>query len=310
MRSAFVETLCSLAEADERIFLLTGDLGFMALEPFQRRFPARFLNSGVAEQNMIGIASGLAQSGLIPFVYSIAPFAALRPFEFIRNGPVHHRLPVRIVGMGAGFDYGPAGPSHYGIEDVAVMRTLPGITVVIPADSPQTASALRETSSLPGPVYYSLGKSAAPPIPALEGRFELGRLQLLRRGPDLAILAMGSVSAEALAAADEMNREGVRASVAVLSNFYPDPDDAAAALLAHVPFAITVEAQSVSGGLGAFAATVIASRGLRCRLRVMGVHTPPDGTSGSPRDRLAKHGLTQAHIVAAARQALQGSVAC
>ena len=104
MRQAFVATLCDLAAADERIVLLTGDLGYMAMEPFRDRFPARFINAGVAEQNMIGLATGLAEAGLLPYAYSIATFAALRPFEFIRNGPVLHRLPVRIVGMGMGFE--------------------------------------------------------------------------------------------------------------------------------------------------------------------------------------------------------------
>src|SRR6185437_14353504 len=112
MRQAFIRTLCELAAEDDRIVLLTGDLGYMAMEPFRDRFPERFINAGVAEQNMIGIATGMAEAGLRPYAYSIATFAVLRPFEFIRNGPVLHNLPVRIVGMGGGFDYGPAGSTH------------------------------------------------------------------------------------------------------------------------------------------------------------------------------------------------------
>src|SRR5215467_3834565 len=130
----------------------------MVMEEFRTAFPSRFFNVGVAEQNMLGVATGLAEAGFIPFTYSIATFAALRPLEFIRNGPVSHRLPVRMVGMGAGFDYGHAGQSHYAVEDVAVMRTLPGLTIVIPADSAQTETALLRTWDLAGPVYYSLGK--------------------------------------------------------------------------------------------------------------------------------------------------------
>src|SRR5262245_38555337 len=109
MRRAFVTTLTELAARDPRILLLTGDLGYLALEPFVERFPGRFFNVGVAEQNMIAVATGLAEAGFLPFVYSIAPFAALRPYEFIRNGPVLHQLPVRVVGVGAGFDYGHNG---------------------------------------------------------------------------------------------------------------------------------------------------------------------------------------------------------
>src|ERR687884_1315702 len=105
MRKAFVQALVELAAQDSRILLLTGDLGYMALEPFAERFPGRFFNVGVAEQNLVGLATGLAEAGFVPFLYSIAPFASLRPYEFLRNGPVLHRLPVRVVGVGGGFDY-------------------------------------------------------------------------------------------------------------------------------------------------------------------------------------------------------------
>src|SRR5687768_14701485 len=173
----------------------------MAMEPFRERFPERFINAGVAEQNMIGLATGLAEAGLRPYAYSIATFAALRPFEFIRNGPVLHRLPVRIVGMGMGFEYGHAGPTHHAVEDIAVLRALPSLTIVAPADSAQAASAIADTARLDGPVYYSLGKDDRISVPGLNGRFALGRLQVVVEGADLAILSIGSVSVEASAAA-------------------------------------------------------------------------------------------------------------
>ena len=125
MRGAFVRTLMGLAERDPRILLLTGDLGYTVLEPFAERFPDRFFNVGVAEQNMVGLATGLAGAGFIPFVYSIVTFASLRAYEFIRNGPILHHLPVRIVGVGGGFEYGTAGATHHGLEDVGVMRIQP-----------------------------------------------------------------------------------------------------------------------------------------------------------------------------------------
>src|SRR5215831_18622294 len=136
MRKASVETLADIARSDERVVLLTGDLGFMVLEPFMKAFPERFLNAGVAEQNMVGMATGLAEAGYIPFVYSIVPFSVLRPFEFIRNGPIYHRLPVRVVGIGEGFDYGHNGFTHFALEDVGTMRIQPGITTMVPADCP------------------------------------------------------------------------------------------------------------------------------------------------------------------------------
>src|SRR5438093_3574694 len=141
MRRAFVNTLVELAESDPRILLLTGDLGYLALEPFSERFPDRFFNVGVAEQNMVGLATGLAEAGFIPFVYSIVTFASLRPYEFIRNGPILHQLPVRIVGVGGGFEYGPQGATHHGLEHVGVMRVQPGIAATARADYAQLACA-------------------------------------------------------------------------------------------------------------------------------------------------------------------------
>ena len=191
MRAAFIRTLCDLAAGDDRIVLLTGDLGFMALEPFRERFPARFFNVGVAEQNMIGMATGLAEAGLLPYAYSIATFASLRAFEFIRNGPVLHRFPVRVAGMGMGFEYGPAGPTHHAVEDIGALRTLPGLTIVIPADAAQAATAIRDTAGLGGPVYYSLGKDDSLSVAGLDGRFQLGRLETIGTGRDLAIVYHG-----------------------------------------------------------------------------------------------------------------------
>ena len=135
MRRAFVRSLIELAEQDERVVLLTGDLGFMVLEPFAERFPDRFINAGVAEQNMLGVATGLADGGMIPYVYSIATFATLRPYEFIRNGAALHRLPVRIVGVGGGLDYGQNGITHWALEDIGVLRIQPEMTVIAPADA-------------------------------------------------------------------------------------------------------------------------------------------------------------------------------
>src|SRR5919199_236251 len=154
MRLEFVKTLVEMAAEDARILLLTGDLGYLVLEPFRERFPERFFNVGVAEQNMVGLATGLAEAGFLPFTYSIATFASLRPYEFIRNGPILHQLPVRIVGVGGGFEYGHAGPTHHGLEDVGIMRVQPGITLISPADHEQARAAMLSTWDVPGPVYY------------------------------------------------------------------------------------------------------------------------------------------------------------
>jgi transketolase len=306
VRQAFIRTLCNLAARDERIVLLTGDLGYMVMEPFRERFPSRFINVGVAEQNMIGLATGMAEAGLRPYAYSIATFVSLRPLEFIRNGPVLHHLPVRIVGMGMGFDYGHAGPTHHALEDVAIMRTLPGLTVVVPADSVQAGNAIRETASLPGPVYYSLGKDDQLTIPAFDGHFELGRLDIVRHGKDVAILAMGSISVEAIAAAQDLAVQGIETSVALVSSFHPDPYHDTTEFLSRFSHVITVEAQTISGGLASFVGRVIATEGLSCRLRPLAIRTSPDGTSGNQAERWRKYGLDKASIFQEVRAAVRG----
>lgn len=304
MRQAFIATLCELAASDPRILLLTGDLGYMVMEPFRERFPDRFLNVGVAEQNMIGLATGLAESGFRPYAYSIATFAALRAFEFIRNGPVLQRLPVRVVGMGMGFEYGHAGPTHHAVEDIGALRTLPGLTIVAPADSLQAAAALRATADLPRPVYYSLGKDDRSVVRGLDGRFALERIEVVRRGDDLVIVALGSVAIEAVAAAERLSLAGVQAAVAIVSSFNPDPAADLAQLLAGFRHVISVEAQTISGSLGALVASVIASEGLRCRLRAIAVRSTPDGASGPQHERWRKHGLDCGSIVETALKAL------
>lgn len=304
MRQAFIRELCDLAASDPRVVLLTGDLGFMVMEPFRDRFPSRFLNAGVAEQNMIGVATGLAEAGLRPYVYSIGPFAALRTFEFIRNGPVLHGLPVRVVGMGAGFEYGHAGSTHYSLEDVATLRALPGLTIVAPADAAQATAAIRATAGLAGPVYYSLSKNDALTVPGLDGRFELGRLAVVDGGADVVIIASGPLCAEAAAAVALLEQSGIGATLAIVSSYHPDPEADVARLLSRFHTAVTVEAQAISGGLGAFVGSVIASLGLGCRLRALGVRRPPDGRSGSEADRLRHHGLDRAAIADEARRAL------
>jgi transketolase len=303
MRLAFAQTLAELAERDARILLLTGDLGYLALESFSEKFPDRFFNVGVAEQNMVGLATGLAADGFLPFLYSIATFAALRPYEFIRNGPVHHRLPVRIIGVGGGFEYGHAGATHYGLEDVAVMRTQPGITVIAPADYEQARTALLATWDVPGPVYYRIGKDDKTVIPGLDGRFELGRAQLVREGDDLLIITMGSIASEVIAAADALARHGVSCTVMIVASINPAPVDDLAEWLSRFPVALTVEAHYVNGGVGSLVSEVVAELGINCRIVRCGVKRTPDGVVGGQDYLHRVHGLSSERLVEAALRA-------
>ncbi len=303
MRRAFVETVLDLARRDPRIVLLTGDLGYQVLEPFMGEFPDRFFNVGVAEQNMIGVATGLAEGGLIPFVYSIASFSVLRPFEFVRNGPVLHRLPVRIVGVGGGFDYGVNGASHYGIEDVAVLRTQPGIHIVVPADHMQARRAIAATWEAPGCVYYRLGRDDKMTVPGLNGRFEPGKVEIVREGPDVGLMAMGPVASDVTAAADSLATLGVSATVAVAASIAPPPVDDIAALLARFSVMLTVEAHSPVGGLGSLVSELAAERETSCRIVRCGLTVPLDGVVGSEAFLQARHGLSRETLVARVLQA-------
>ena len=305
MRLAFVQTLAELAERDSRILLLTGDLGYLALESFSEKFPDRFFNVGVAEQNMVGLATGLAADGFLPFLYSIATFAALRPYEFIRNGPVHHRLPVRIIGVGGGFEYGHAGATHYGLEDVGVMRAQPGITVIAPADYEQARAALLATWDVPGPIYYRIGKDDKTIVPGLDGRFELGRAQLVREGDDLLIITMGSIASEVMAAADVLARQGIFCTVMIVASINPAPVDDLAEWLSRFPVALTVEAHYMNGGVGSLVSEVVAELGINCRIVRCGVKRTPDGVVGSQDYLHRVHGLSSERLVEAALRALQ-----
>jgi transketolase len=309
MRGTFIRTLVELAGVDQRILLLTGDLGYTVVEPFVERYPDRFFNVGVAEQNMVGVATGLAEDGFIPFVYSIAAFATLRPYEFIRNGPVLHQLPVRIVGVGGGFEYGTAGATHHALEDVGVLRIQPGLLVIAPADAEQASTALRATWDAPGPIYYRLGKDERTAVPGLHGRFHLGRADLVRDGRDLAIVTMGSVSVEAVAAAEALEAQGVSCAVVVVASVSPPPTDDLAAILAPYPAVLTVEAHYVVGGLGSLVSEVVAEHGIPCRVFRCGVTTGPNGLHGSERYFHAAHGLSSTALVQAALSARPLAVA-
>jgi transketolase len=299
MRREFVEGLVELAAQDDRIVLLTGDLGFAALEPFSERFRERFFNVGVAEQNMIGLATGLAEAGFTPYAYSISTFASMRGYEFIRNGPVLHDLPVRVVGTGEGADYSHNGVTHYALEDVALMRVQPGLTVVAPASSGQVVPLLRVVHAVPGPAYIRLSKATVS-VPGLPDEFALGRAQRIGTGHDVVLVAMGATAAAAVECAELVAQRGVHASVVVISSVAPAPVDDLVAMLSGVPLALSVEAHYINGGVGSLVAEVIAEAGLGCRLVRTGARSVPVGMSGSVsymQDRLGISGQRLADAV-------------
>ena len=304
MRATFVRTLVELAEEDERIVLLTGDLGFTVVEPFAERFPDRFFNVGVAEQNMVGVATGLAEAGRVPFAYSIATFATLRSYEFVRNGPVLHRLPVRIVGVGGGLEYGMNGLTHYALEDIAVMRAQPGMTVLAPADHEQARAALIASRDVPGPVYFRLGKNETQTVPGLDGRLRLGGVEQIGAGRDVAIVATGPIAHEAVAAVDLLEARGWHARLVVAACLSPAPTDALAGALRGTRLAVTVEAHYLPGGLGSLVSEIVAGAGLGCRVVRCGVADLPESV-GSETFMNEAHGLSAKAIARTAIEMLE-----
>lgn len=301
MRKAFVEALLELATEDDRVFLITGDLGWSVLEDFAARHPERFLNAGVAEANMAGLAAGLAQTGFIPFIYSIATFSSMRCYEQVRNGALLHRLPVRVVGIGGGYAYGHAGPTHYALEDLAIARTQPGMTILAPADPAQARSVVRATMDLPGPAYLRIGKGSNPEVPGLNGRFAFGRPEVVREGRHVLFAACGSMAHEALEAARLLEVQGISAAVAVVADLGFAASPPLLALLREFAAVVSVEDGYAAGGLGSLLAEAIAQEGLACRLKIRGVDHPFSGASGSEAYMRAQSGLDAPSLAEAAR---------
>jgi transketolase len=197
MRTAFIDELIVQARINPKIFLVVGDLGYSVIEPFATEFPHRFLNAGVAEQNMAGLAAGLASEGYHVFIYSIANFPTLRCLEQIRNDVCYHGLPVTVVAVGAGVAYGSLGYSHHAVQDIAIFRTLPGLHLFSPADPGEAREAVKWLSKHPRPSYLRLGKAGEKPLYPT-GAFSPNPVVVAAGNPDVAIVATGSVLAVAL----------------------------------------------------------------------------------------------------------------
>ncbi|PKQ17195.1 MAG: transketolase [Actinobacteria bacterium HGW-Actinobacteria-7] len=258
MRTAFVEQLCALAEADERIWLLTGDLGFSVLERFADAFPQRFVNAGVAEQNMIGVAAGLALSGKVPFVYSIANFPVMRCLEQIRNDVCYHGLDVKVVSVGGGMVYGSQGYTHHGVEDIAVMSALPGMSVLAPADPVEAAWAATAAVDRSGPVYVRLGKAGDPVLHSSPPQLEFGRAVTVREGADATLVSTGAALRIALEAASELESRGVHARVLSMPTVKPVDVEALTRAATDTPLVVTIEEHGPVGGLYSAVLEVIA----------------------------------------------------
>jgi transketolase len=271
MRTAFLKTLEELAGKDPRITLVVGDLGFTVIEPFREKYPKQFVNAGVAEQNMTGLAAGMAMAGRIVFTYSIANFPTLRCIEQIRNDCCYHNANVKVVSVGGGYAYGALGSTHHATEDLAMMRALPGMCVVAPGDPAEADAATRAVAERHGACYLRLGKAGEPSVHTGPIKFELGRAITLRDGGDITIISTGGMLHSCAAAALELEKAGIKARVLSMHTIKPLDIEAVMKAAKETRGIMTVEEHSATGGLGSAVAECLAQSGLHTRLKIAGL---------------------------------------
>ena len=306
MRGAFFRTLMDVAERDDRVYLLVGDLGFGVVEPFVKKFPGRFINVGVAEQNMTGVAAGLALSGKVVFTYSIANFPILRCLEQIRNDVCYHRANIKIVSVGGGYSYGSLGMTHHATEDIAILRALPEMVVVAPGDPIETEAATRAVAEHAGPCYLRLGRAGEPKIHEEGVGFQLGKASRVRDGDALTLISTGALLETAVRAADELATRGLGIRVLSMHTVKPLDNDSVLAAARETGAIVTLEEHSVIGGLGGAVAECLAeSNEPKVPFKRLGIPSTFSTDIGSQDYLRAQSGLCLDSIVASIATMLQ-----
>ena len=272
MRDAFVRALMREAAHDPRLTLITGDLGFGVLKPFWETYPDQFVNAGIAEQSMTGLAAGLARTGRTVLTYSIGNFPTLRCIEQIRNDCAYHDADVKIVCVGGGLVYGSLGMSHHATEDMAILRALPGVTVFTPGDPAEVEAVVPEMLRTPGTCYLRLSRGGEPTLHdgPVEG-WRVPRALTLRRGADVALLSAGGILTQTMSAADMLAEKGVSAEVVSFPCIKPMDAERILDLAGRFRHLVAVEEHSVVGGFGSAVAEVLAEGGCTCRLHRIGM---------------------------------------
>ncbi len=298
MRNAFADELTRLGQADERVVLLSGDIGNKLFDKFKAAAPERFFNCGVAEANLMGVAAGLALSGLRPVAYTITPFITTRCLEQIRVDVCYHEAPVTIVAVGAGLAYASLGPTHHACEDIAFLRALPNMTVVCPGDAFEVRAALRAALAHDGPVYIRLGKKGEPRVhDAVPAGFRLGRGLVLREGERVCLLSTGNMLPVAVEAGERLDKSGRSARVVSLHTVKPLDEALLADCFARFDVVATLEEHSLIGGLGAAVAEWLADRPPQ-RVRLLRFGTADSFIKFSGEQDFAREhfGLTAEHV--------------
>ncbi len=303
----YCQTLIEMAEKDPRIVALTADLGKSSkIGAFMERFPDRFYQFGIAEQNMYAVAAGMAKSGLIPFTSSFAIFASCRALDQVHTDICYQNVPVKMISSHAGTSFGQAGTTHHSTEDIAIMRSLANITVFCPADGIETANTVRAAMEIPGPVYIRINRGYDQQVyEDFDYGFEVGKAVELHQGSDLTIIAMGSTVFQALQAARELSAlDQIKVRVLDMHTIKPIDREAIVKAVHDTRRVITVEDHTVIGGLGGAVAEVIAESGMACAFRRLGLQ---DCFSpiGLHEDLMSHHGIDSNGILKAVRELMQ-----
>ncbi len=272
MRTAYLDTLYELAQKDKRVYALISDNGAIVYDRFRRDLPDQYLNLGISEANMIGMAAGMASCGKIPFTYTIGAFLAYRAFEFIRNDVCLQDQNVKIVGTGAGQVYSALGPTHHSTEDLGGLRALPDLTILCPASPLEVRKATIAAYEHEGPVYLRLGTNREAEIYENEYSFEIGKAVTLRDGKDVTLIGTGSILKDVLEAAAQLQSENIDARVIDMHTIKPVDRVAIIRAVDETGGIITVEDHNVTGGLGSAVAEVIAEYGKGVRFRRLGLN--------------------------------------
>ena len=306
-RDAYGEALAELGETNKDVVVLDADLsGSTKTAIFAKKFPERFFNMGIAEQNMMGTAAGLAASGKIPFASTFAIFATGRAWEQVRQSIAYPKLNVKIVATHAGITVGEDGASHQSVEDIAVMRVIPNMTVIVPADGVETKKVINEIVRYRGPVYVRLSRGKSPVVLDDSYSFEIGKGVVLKDGTDVSLIACGVMVYKALQAADILGKEGVSARVINISSIKPIDADLIIRAARETGCVVTAEEHSIIGGLGGAVAETLAEN---CPIPVKRVGIEDKfGTSGDADLLMELYGLTADNIAKAAREVIKKKV--
>lgn len=303
-REAYGATLVAVGETNPRIVVLEADLGKSTQTiHFRKRFPERHLEMGIAEANMMGYAAGLAATGKIPFASTFCVFASMRAIETIRNSIAYPQLNVKIVATNAGIEIGPDGATHQAIEDIAITRAIPNLTVLAPSDPTVTIKAIKAAVEWEGPMYIRLGRLATPKLYQDDVRFEIGKAILSRQGTDVTIIAIGNMVCRALAATERLTAQGISARVLDMHTVKPIDVEALVDAAEQTGCVVTAEDHNILGGLGGAVSEVL---GTHCPVPIIRVGVADCfAESGEADELLEKYGLTAERIAAAAIESIK-----